>query len=88
VIIDSSRWSSACFARIDADRQPVHDDVEGAVADDAGAVVARGQRVPVGDEEEALVLVLEFHPVLQHPVVVTEVQLTGRSHAGKDAFVR
>jgi len=47
--------------------------------------VVRCQRVPVGDEEEAVVIFLQPHPVLQGPVVVAEVQRTGGAHAGENA---
>ena len=47
-------------------------------------VVAR-QRVPVGDEVEAVVLLLQRHPVAERADQVAEVQLAGRPHAGHDA---
>ena len=50
--------------------------------------VVRRQRVPVGDEEEALVVVLQADPVLQRAVVVAEVHRAGRAHAGEDAAAR
>jgi hypothetical protein len=49
-------------------------------------VVLGGQRVPVGDEEEAGILVLQPDPVLQHAVVVAEMQAAGRAHPGEDSF--
>ena len=36
-----------------------------------------GQRVPVGDEEEAVVVFLQTHPVLERAVVVAEVHGAG-----------
>ena len=42
----------------------------------------RGQRVPVGDEEQALELVLQPDPVLEHAVIMAEMQRAGRTHAG------
>jgi hypothetical protein len=60
-----------------------HDDC----LDDAlRVVVLGGQGVPVGDEEQAGVLVLQPDPVLQHPVVVAQVQAAGRAHPGEDSF--
>ena len=53
----------------------------------SGVFVVRGQRVPVGDEEQARVLVLQLHPVLQRAVVVAEVQRAGGAHAGQNAVV-
>ena len=40
-----------------------------------------GQRVPVGDKKETLMLVLQAHPVFEHAVIVTKVQRSGRTHA-------
>ena len=45
-----------------------------------------GERVPVGDEEQARMLVLQLHPVLQHAVVVAEMQCAGRAHPGQDSI--
>jgi phosphoribosylglycinamide formyltransferase 1 len=47
--------------------------------------VVRGQRVPVGDEVEAVVLVLQPHPVLQRAVVVAQVHGAGGAHAGENS---
>ena len=67
---------------VDAARQPVDHHVPDVLAHRTGFVVVGGERVPVGDEEIALVLVLEPHPVLQHAPVVSEMQLPGRTHPG------
>jgi len=50
-------------------------------------LVMGGQRMPVGDEEEALVVVLQLDPVLQHTVVVAQMQAPGGAHAGDHALV-
>ena len=42
----------------------------------------RGQRVPVRDEEQALELMLQPDPVLQHAVIMAEMQRASRAHAG------
>ena len=47
-------------------------------------VVAR-QRVPVGDEVEAVVAVLQRSPVVQRADEMTEVQFSRRAHARDDA---
>ena len=41
----------------------------------------RRQRVPVGDEVQALVLLLQPHPVLERAVVVADVHAARRAHA-------
>ena len=76
------------LAGIDAHRQPVDCDVEHARCNRGRILVLRRQRVPVRDEEEAIVLVLQRDPVLQNAVVMTEVQLARRAHSGQDALVR
>src|SRR5262249_6813454 len=48
--------------------------------------VVGGQCVPVGDEVEALVLILHTHPVLQRADVIAEVQFSSGAHAAKHAF--
>ena len=47
--------------------------------------VAGGEGVEIGDEEEAVVLVLELDPVEEGAHVVAEVELAGGAHAGQDA---
>ncbi len=47
-----------------------------------GEVLASG----LGNEEQTGILVLELDPVLEHAVVVAEMQATGRAHAGEDSF--
>jgi hypothetical protein len=42
--------------------------------------------MPVGDEEVALVLVLEIDPVLERAMIVAKMQLTRGPHTGKDSF--
>ena len=74
-------------ARIDAGRQPVDHHVPDARRDDVRLFVVGGERMPVGHEEEAVVLVLQLDPVLQHAVIVAQMELAGRPHAGQDATV-
>ena len=71
---------------IDAGRQPVDHHFPGRLRDSMRIVVLRGQRVPVGDEEQAGILVLQFDPVLQHPMIVTKVQAARGAHSGEDSF--
>ena len=52
------------LVRIDADRQPVGRDLDHALADLVRLVGAGRERVLVGDEEIAVVLVLQRQPVL------------------------
>ena len=64
---------SVALVRVEAGGEPVDHHVVDVALDDLALFVVRGQRVPVGDEEEALVLVLQAHPVLERAVVVAEV---------------
>src|SRR5512134_347236 len=72
--------------RIDAGREPVDHHLPDVLLDHFRSVVMGGERVPVGDEEEARVLALKAHPVLKRPVEVPEVQVAGGAHARNDAL--
>ena len=50
-----------------------------------GVGVVGGERVPVHDREEAVVLVLQAHPVVEGAGQVAEVQRPRGPHAGEDA---
>ena len=50
--------------------------------------VVGGEGVEVGDEEIAVVFVLEPDPVVEGSHVIAEVQLAGRPHAAKNALAR
>ena len=54
----------------------------------AGVGVLARQRVPVGDEIEAVVLVLQRRPVLERADEVAEVELARRAHARHDSRLR
>ena len=70
-------------ARIQARREPVDGHRPHKLLQLRGVVVAGGQRVPVSDEEKAFILVLQLDPVLQRAMIIAEVQLPGRAHAGE-----
>jgi phosphoribosylglycinamide formyltransferase-1 len=74
--------------RIEAGGEPVDHHVVDVLLDDLAVLVVRRQRMPVGDEVEAVVVGLQADPVLQRAVVVAEMQLAGRPHAGEDALAR
>ena len=74
--------------RIDAGSQPVDSHVPGVVLDGRRIVVMRRQRMPVGDEKQALVLVLELDPVFQHAVIMAKVQCASRAHAGENTVFK
>src|SRR6184192_2023604 len=81
VRLDEERRDSGVEAR----GQPVDEHLADVLLKRRRLVVAGGEHVPVGDEEEAVVLVLQLDPVAQRAVVVAEVQPTGGPHAGEDA---
>ena len=70
---------------IEAGREVVDHDLQRVLLDAARVGVVGGQRVPVGNEEEAVVLVLQAHPIAQRADIIAQVQLSGRSHAAQDA---
>ena len=73
--------------RVDAGRNPIRDHVVRVGDDAAGVAVVAGERVPVGDEVEAVVRLLQLGPVLQGSDEMTEVQLPRRAHARHDAWL-
>src|SRR5579872_3834601 len=74
-----------CDPGVETGRQPVDQHLAHVLLQLPGVIVPGGEHVPVGDEEETLVLVLQLHPVAQRAVVVAEVQPAGGPHAGDDA---
>ncbi len=69
---------------IDAGGQEAHGHVQGA-GGQLVHLVRLGDGVIVHDADEALVLILERHPVLDGAQVVAEVQLARGLDTGKDA---
>ena len=72
--------------RIDARADPVRDVVERVFDDRRRVRVIAGERVPVGDEVETVVLPLQLLPVLQRAHQVSQVQAARRAHARHHAF--
>ena len=68
--------------RIHARRQPVDHHVPHMLLDGGRIVVMGGQRMPVGNEVETLVFMLQTHPILEHAMIVAEMQCASRAHAG------
>ena len=92
----SSSVSSACsgtrdwmksVARvgIEAGGEPVDEHLPHRRRDVLGRLVVRRQRVPVGREEQALVLLLQAHPVPEGAVVMADVHAARRAHARQHA---
>ena len=70
-------------SRIEARGQPVDGHRPHVLLELGRVLVAGGERMPVGNEEIAFVLVLQLDPVLQRAVIIAEVQHAGRPHAGQ-----
>ena len=73
------------LVRVDPDGEPVGRDVDHALADLVRPIGPRRERVLVGDQEVAIVLVLQRQPVFDAADVMPEVQPPGRRVAGEDA---
>src|SRR5690625_594790 len=67
--------------RVDTAGQPVNDQLPDAIRKHRALIVVGGQRMPVSNEEKAFMLLLQFDPILQHAMVMPQVQTTGRTHA-------
>ena len=61
--------------------EPVDQHIADVLLQARGVLVAGRERVPVGDEEVALVLVLQLDPVAQRAVIVAQVQRARGTHA-------
>ena len=73
---------------VEAGGEPVGHHLVDRALDHLALFVVGRQRVPVGGEVEALVLVLQADPVLERAVLVAEVHRAGRAHAREDAPAR
>src|SRR5258708_18506816 len=76
------------FFRIKPGSQVINHDFDSALLDAGSVGVITGQRVPVSDEEEALVLLLQFDPVGQRANVVAQMQFARGAHAAEDTRAR
>src|ERR1700691_633284 len=74
-------------ARIQACGQPIDGHGPDILFELGRVLITRGERMPVGDEEVALVLVLQLDPILQRAVIVPEVQQPARPHSGKNSAI-
>jgi hypothetical protein len=70
---------------IEAGGNPVGDHFVGVLDDRSRVRVLAGQGVPVGDEVEAVVLLLQRDPVAERADQMAQVQPAGRPHAGDNA---
>ena len=84
VRLDKDRALSGIQSRC----QKVDSDIEDALFQTAGVGVVGGQGVEVGDEEVAVVVLLQVHPVVEGAHVVAEVQSAGGAHAGENTGAR
>ena len=50
-----------------------------------GGVLVERDGVQVDDAEDALVVVLDAHPILERSQVISDVKISGRLHAGEDS---
>ena len=71
---------------IEPGSQPVEQHFQGVLFDFRSVGVVGGQRVPVGDKEEAVVVSLHAHPVVERAHIVPQMQFAGGTHAAEHAF--
>ena len=64
--------------------EEVERDIADVLPERGGVGVVGGEGVEVGDEEVALVLVLELDPVVERAHVVAEVEAASGTHARED----
>ena len=83
VLLDVGLAEDDGAAGVEAGGEEVECDLEDVLLHAAGVGVVGGEGVQVGDEEVAVVVVLEADPVVQRTHVVAEVKAAGGSHAGE-----
>ena len=71
--------------RIDAHRQEQRRGFQD-LRSQLGRILIHSDRVQIDDAADALVVALDFDPVLQGSQIVADVQIAGRLNAGEDAF--
>src|SRR5882672_3092474 len=74
-------------AGIEARRQPVDGHRPDILLEFRRVLIAGGERMPIGDEEKAFVLVLQLDPILERTVVIAQMQLARGPHAGQHASI-
>src|SRR5665213_195208 len=74
--------------RIESGGEEIERNLMDIVLEARGIGIARRQRVVVGDEEEALVLMLKLDPVVERTHIVAEVQPARGAHTAEDAAAR
>jgi hypothetical protein len=78
-------YEEGAALRVEADGDPVGDIVVRVGQQVCRVRVLTGERVPVGDEVEAVVPLLQLHPVPEGASEVPQVELSRRAHAGDDS---
>ena len=68
--------------RINAGGKPIDHHAPCILFDDFRSMVVGCQSVPVGDEKKAFEFMLQLEPVLEHAVIMAQMQRTRRAHAG------
>src|SRR5690348_18426785 len=68
------------LGRIHASSQPVNHHIPNVLLDHFRRIVMSSERMPIGNEKQALELMLQFHPVLEHTMVMPQMQTPGGTH--------
>ena len=71
--------------RIKTGRKPIDGIIDNHFANALSGIVVSRQRMPVDDTVEALVLILQTHPIVEGPDKVAQVQLPCRPHTAQDS---
>jgi len=72
---------------IESGGEPIEEHLDGIASQAPGISVVGGQSVPVGDEEEAVVLVLHADPIDEGTHIIAEVKLAGGAHSAEHALL-
>ena len=86
MLLDVGLHEDRALLGVEAGGEEVDRDLAGVLLDELGAVVERGERVPVGYEEVGLILVLKPDPVRQRALEIAQMQQPRRLHPRKQSW--
>lgn len=72
---------------IESGGEPIEENLDGILFQARRIGVVGGEGVPIGDEEEAVVLILHANPVDEGADIIAEVKFAGGAHSAEHALL-
>ena len=79
MFLDFGLQEQHALIRVESDGQEISNQADRIIFQVLRIGVAGGQGMPVGDEEIAIILVLQAHPVIEGSEIVAEMDISGRT---------